>query len=81
MDNIIKFPNLQAIEDSSINIERSIEFKESSIIMSNYIQTLSLSKVENDRLIELMINQINLAEKGSFEQGFVMGVKIAGEIK
>lgn len=70
MADIINFPN---IEDMAIEIQRNEEFVTAANKLSEYIALLSLTHEQNDELIKLMIEQVQVAERGAFLQGFQMG--------
>lgn len=68
---IIDLPDGQ--QDIAIQIERTPEFTEVAKILSNHIKGLSLTHADNDRLVALMIENVQAAERGAFAQGFSMG--------
>ncbi|MBC8015725.1 MAG: hypothetical protein H7X79_08280 [Sporomusaceae bacterium] len=45
--------------------------------LSEFVKNLPISNDDSDKLIKLMLAQIQQAEKDSFEQGFGMGLQIA----
>ena len=70
MSNIIDFPN---ISEAGIVIERSEKFNKITQKISDFLYGLSLSKVDNDHLIGLLINHLQEAEKTAFLQGVDTG--------
>lgn len=53
--------------------ERTEKFFQIAKQMSDFIKGLPLDQSTNDRLVKLMIEQVEEAEHGSFIQGFKMG--------
>lgn len=70
MDNVIKFPTL---DDAAIEIKRTEEFKVAANELSVFLEALPLSHEDNDKLVSLMVKQVNVAETSAFKQGFAMG--------
>ena len=66
---------VQKTEDSAIVFERTAEFFLSAQQLSEFIHNLPLDQSDNDRLIALMVEQVQQAEKGAFEHGFRFGVE------
>ncbi len=60
-----------------IIIERTKEFTESAKSLSDFISALPLSAEQNDKLVHGMVEQVELAEKAAFMQGFAIGVEYA----
>jgi hypothetical protein len=65
--NVVDFPI------PYIEVERTPEFFEAAKELSDFIRGLPLSHADNDKLIELIIKNINLAETGAFMKGLEMG--------
>lgn len=76
MNNIINLPS----KDQCIEFERTESFYKAARELGDYIKGLPLTTKDNDRLIFLMIEQIQQAEQGAFERGFEMGVKLLKNI-
>ncbi|MDY4508040.1 MAG: hypothetical protein SPD95_04890 [Candidatus Faecousia sp.] len=53
--------------------ERTEKFFQIAKQLSDFIKSLPLDQSTNDRLVKLMIEQVEEAEHGSFIQGFKMG--------
>ncbi|KGE20677.1 hypothetical protein [Paenibacillus wynnii] len=64
------------MDSSTIKIERSDKFNEIAFELSNLISSLPTSSEQNNKLILLMIEQIEQAEKDAFEQGMLLGIKL-----
>ena len=62
----------------AIRIERTPEFFQSAQQLSDYLKDLPLDRTTNDRLIALMIDQVQQAEKGAFAHGFRLGLECSG---
>jgi hypothetical protein len=60
----------------AIEIQRTEDFKATAEKLSNFIKMLPLSQVDNDKLIALIVTQIQQAEKDAFEQGLTLGIKM-----
>ena len=75
MNNVINFPTL---DDATIEIKRTEEFKAAANELSVFLEALPLSHEENDELIRLMVKQVNVAETSAFIQGFAMGYEFGG---
>ena len=65
-------------QTTSIQIERTQEFLEAAKRLSDFISSLPLNKEQNDRLVHEMIEQIQLAERSAFMQGFEIGLEWKG---
>lgn len=74
---MIGMKNNVDFDSAAIEKERTQEFYNSAKELSGFINALPLNKEENDTLIKLMIEQVELAEQGAFNQGFKMGVAFA----
>ena len=74
MSNIINFP-ISEIADT-IEIIRSDEFNRLAQNISDTIKNLPLTHEDNNRLVALMVKQLNEAETTSYLQGFDMGIKV-----
>lgn len=68
----------KVFENEEITIERTPDFFQTARQLSDCIKALPLDQPANDRLIALMIDQVQQAEKGAFAHGFRMGVEYAG---
>lgn len=53
--------------------ERTEKFFQIAKQLSDFIKGLPLDQPTNDRLVKLMIEQVEEAERGAFIQGFKMG--------
>lgn len=62
--------------DDVIQIERSPDFTTIAHEVSAHMSALPLTNEQNNRLVELVIKQINEAETTAFRQGFDMGVEL-----
>ena len=62
-DNIINFSKDNAVEGITLEIERSEEFYKKAKELSDFVQSLPLSSSDNQKLIELMVNQTLAAKK------------------
>ena len=60
-----------------IIIERTKEFTESAKSLSDFISALPLSVEQNDKLVHGMVEQVKVAERAAFKQGFVTGIEYA----
>lgn len=65
------------IADTPITIERIPEFNEVVNKLSSFICSLNLPVDQNDKLVALVIEQVQVAEKGAFAHGFRMGLEHA----
>ncbi len=72
MKKIIDFPSPQ---DAAIPAARTEEFYKAARELSDFIKELPLSQPDNDKLINLIIQQVQAAEQGTFQQGFQMGIE------
>lgn len=54
-------------------IERTEKFFQIARQLSDFIKGLPLDQPTNDRLVQMMIEQVEEAEHGAFIQGFKMG--------
>lgn len=72
------FDDSQDIENAAIRMERTADFFQVAQQLSDYIKGLPLDPPTNDRLVALMVDQVQQAERGAFLQGFRMGMAFAG---
>lgn len=60
-------------EDGGYNLtcilDRTPEFKQKAQEISDFIERLPLTKAENDRLVFLLVEQVQIAEHDAFFQG------------
>lgn len=77
MADIIEFPSL---DNLAIEIKRTEEFKAAAGELSVFLEALPLSREDNDKLVSLMVKQVNVAETSAFTQGFAMGYEF-GDIE
>lgn len=75
MRNTNEYETVQDMEDSIIVIERTPDFFMSAQQLSEFIHNLPLDQSDNVRLIALMVEQVQQAEKGAFDHGFRLGVE------
>lgn len=66
----------ETMNDETIKIERSPEFIAIAHKVGDHIQSLPLDSAQNDKLIALIIEQVNEGERTAFGRGFGMGVKL-----
>lgn len=72
---------IQDIEGTAIAIERTPDFFQVAQQLSEFIHGLPLDQSTNDRLVALMVNQVQQAERGAFAHGFRMGMDFAGSVQ
>lgn len=60
--------------NGEIGIERTADFFDTAQQLSEFIHGLPLDQPTNDRLVALMVEQVQQAEKGAFFHGFRMGM-------
>ncbi|MFR8012250.1 MAG: hypothetical protein ACLU8W_10915 [Clostridia bacterium] len=65
------------IEDTAILTERTEEFYKIASELSTLINSLPLTVELNNKLVDLMIRQVQIAEHGAFNQGLRMGKELA----
>lgn len=73
MKELLNIVENQTEEIPAIPIERGEEFYQAAKGLSEFIHALPLSAENNNRLIDLMVDQVCEAERGAFVQGFRMG--------
>lgn len=76
MSNIFPINKADVLGDNYFEIERNEAFFDSAEQVSKYLKTLPLTTEQNDKLVELMINHVNAAEKS----GFDFGVKLTKDM-
>lgn len=64
-------------QEEGILMERSPEFFRIAKQLSEHIAKLPLSVPDNDKLVELMIQQVTEAERAAFSQGLRMGMEFS----
>lgn len=74
MGEVINFPSL---DDVAIKVNRTEEFFQIARELSDYIKKLPLTPDQHNKLVELMIKQVQAAEQGAFNKGFLMGYKFS----
>ena len=80
-DNIINFSKDNAVEGITLEIERSEEFYKKAKELSDFVQSLPLSSSDNQKLIELMVNQTLAAEKSGFDFGVKLSKDMLNAVK
>ena len=76
MSKVIDFPVIP--EDLAIGVNRHTpEFMEAANAVGDYLKTLPLSNGQHNKLVELIIANIDVAEKGGFYAGINLGIAIA----
>lgn len=80
-DNIINFSKDNAVEGITLEIERSEEFYKKAKELSDLVQSLPLSSSDNQKLIELMVNQTLAAEKSGFDFGVKLSKDMLNAVK
>ena len=70
---IIDFQSIKDMQDAAIQLERTENFYNVSRELSDFIEGLPLSQPDNDKLIAIIIQQVQAGEQGAFYQGFRMG--------
>lgn len=71
MAKIINFPKISEIPE--ITLQHTEGFYESAKQLSEFIKELPLNQQDNDKLIDLILNQVNDGMYDAFVQGFRMG--------
>ena len=61
--------------DAAIEVERTATFFMIARELSNYLNTLPLTAEAHNKLIELIIDQVQAAEAGAFTQGVKIGAE------
>lgn len=79
MDKIINIKDAITLDDVSIRAERTDKFYQIAMELSNFVRCLPISREENNMLVNLIISQVEEAERGVFTQGFRMGMEYAKE--
>ena len=69
--------DIKEIMNGEIGIERTVDFSDAAQQLSEFIYGLPLDQPTNDRLVALMVYQVQQAEKGAFFHGFRMGMDFA----
>lgn len=83
MAKIIDISKIKKIDNEEMYIEitKSEEFLEHSKKVSEFIKKLPLSTEENDNLLKLLIENLDIAKKDAFNQGFDVGFNAAEYFK
>lgn len=68
MGKIIDFGQLRNEQEPALAVERTESFYSTARELSDFIAALPLSREENDRLIALIIQQVQDGEQGAFAQ-------------
>lgn len=76
MGKVIDFPLIDMVR-VYIKIKHTEDFLELAKNLREFIKGLPISNEDNDKLIKLILVQIQQAEKDSFLQGFEMGLELA----
>lgn len=63
----------RGVEDFDIEIEKGEDTKAAAQELSRFIAGLDLEPEVNDRLVELMVEQVNVAQRDAFFQGVEFG--------
>lgn len=80
MSKVFEFGSTHDIElkGTALVVERTADFFQIARQLSDFLAGLPLDRPANDRLVELMVEQVQQAEKGAFLQGFRMGMEFTG---
>ena len=74
MKESVDFETIHDIEGTAIAIERTPDFFQVAQQLSEFIHGLPLDQPTNDRLVALMVDQVQQAERGAFAHGFRLGM-------
>ena len=77
MGKIISLNEYRSASEAAIPIERTEEFHKAAKALDDFIAALSLTQPNNDKLVNLIIKQVQASERGAFAQGFRMGMEFA----
>lgn len=77
MGKIIDFGKLRSEQKPALTVERTESFYNTARELSDFIAALPISREENDRLIALIIQQVQDGEQGAFAQGLRIGKEFA----
>lgn len=72
-----KIMNVEEAMNREIEIERTADFFNTAQQLSEFIHGLPLDQPTNDRLVAMMVEHVQQAEKGAFFHGFRMGIDFA----
>lgn len=78
MGKITDFGKLRNEQEPALAVERTESFYSTARELSGYKVALPISREENDRLIALIIQQVQGGEQGAFAQGLRIGKEFAG---
>lgn len=78
MGKIIDFGKLRNEQEPALAVERTESFYNTARELSDFIAALPIGQEENDRLIALIIRQVQDGEQGAFAQGLRTGKEFAG---
>lgn len=78
MQENIELNTIHDIEGAAIAIERTPDFFQVAQQLSEFIHGLPLDQPTNDRLVALVVDQVQQAESGAFAHGFRMGMNFMG---
>lgn len=76
MEKKLDFGEMCSAMDISIKIPRTDEFRETAKRLSDFIESLLLPTEDNHRLIELMVEMTNAAERSGFAAGIRSEFKV-----
>lgn len=74
MKENIEIETIHDIAGAAISIERTPDFFQVAQQLSEFIHGLPLDQPTNDRLVALMVDQVQQAERGAFAHGFRLGM-------
>ena len=77
MGKIIDFGQFRNEQEPALAVERTENFYSTARELSDFIAALPISREENDRLIALIIQQVQDGEQGAFAQGLRIGKEFA----
>ena len=77
MGKIIDFGQLRNEQKPALAVERTESFYSTARELSDFIAALPISREKNDRLIALIIQQVQDGEQGAFAQGLRIGKEFA----
>ncbi len=77
MGKIISLDKYRSASEAAIPIERTEEFYKVAKELDGFVAALPLTQPNNNRLVNLIIKQVQASEQGAFAQGFRMGMEFA----
>lgn len=68
-------------DEAAIEMRRSEEFNSAAQTLTDFISALPLTRDQNEKLVQLMVDQVIAAERSAFMQGASMALGVVRDCR